>query len=178
MGVLFFFAILIILAIYGSINYYIGLKGWELISSLLPFVSSKIYWPIFWLIALSYIIVRFLSRFMPSAISYFLTLIGSYWLGAMIYLSMIILIIRIITFLDRLLSFIPAQLKTTSVSNIISICVILIVAALLVSGVRSANNPTTVKYDVTINKDAGTIKTLHAIAVSDIHLGTLVRKNH
>jgi hypothetical protein len=52
MNILFPVAIIVALFVYGSINYYIGLRGWQTLSSFIPFLSSRVYWPLFWLIAL------------------------------------------------------------------------------------------------------------------------------
>ena len=43
-------------------------------------------------------------------------------------------------------------------------------------GFINAVIPVVKKYDITINKPAGDIKTLRIAAVSDIHLGSIIRK--
>jgi predicted MPP superfamily phosphohydrolase len=177
MNLVFIFVALLVLGIYGSINYYIGAKGLQLINSVIPFISPKVYWPIFFLVAFSYIIARFISRFLPEFATYILTLIGSYWIAALVYFGIFILLIKIIFLFDRWLSFIPSQLKTDHMSNIVNIFVVAAVMLILVIGTWQARNPITTKYDISINKSGGNIKNLHAIMVSDIHLGTLVRRN-
>ncbi|HEY9061852.1 MAG TPA: metallophosphoesterase [Pseudobacteroides sp.] len=169
-------AILLVLGMYTGINYYIGAKGLQLLNSVLPSISPKIYWPIFFLIAFSFIIERFISKFMPEIVSYLFSLVGSYWIAAMVYFGIIILIIKLIFALDRWLSFIPSHLKTSHMSNIVIASTSALVALILIIGTWQARNPITVKYDISINKDGGSIKNLHAVMVSDIHLGTLVRK--
>jgi predicted MPP superfamily phosphohydrolase len=177
MNFAFIFIALLVLGIYGSINYYIGAKGLQLINSVIPFITPKVYWPIFFLVAFSYIIARFISRFLPEFATYIFTLIGSYWIAALVYFGIFILLIKIIFLFDRWLSFIPSQLKTDHISNIVGIFVVAAVMLILLIGTWQARNPITTKYDISINKSGGNIKNLHAIMVSDIHLGTLVRRN-
>ena len=47
---------------------------------------------------------------------------------------------------------------------------------LISGGFINALIPTIKKYDIKINKPAGNIKTLRIAAVSDIHLGSIIRK--
>jgi hypothetical protein len=49
-------------------------------------------------------------------------------------------------------------------------------AVLILGGFINAVIPVVKNYDITINKDAGEVKTLKIAAVSDIHLGSIIRK--
>ncbi len=176
MNLVFIIAIILVLGIYSGINYYIGLKGLQLINSIFPFIAPKVFWPIFLLIAFSYIIARFVSKILPEAASHIITLVGSYWIAAMVYFIIFILMIKLVLLFDRWLTFIPSHLKTSQISNYVTLIVTALVLIILVIGTWQARNPVTVKYDISINKDGGKIKNLHAVLISDIHLGTLVRK--
>ncbi len=46
----------------------------------------------------------------------------------------------------------------------------------IIAGFINAVIPVTKEYNITINKSAGEIKTLRIAAVSDIHLGSIIRK--
>lgn len=172
----FIIAIVLVLGIYSGINYYIGLKGLQLINSVFLFITPKVFWPIFLFVAFSYIISRFISKILPETASYIITLVGSYWIAAMVYFIIFILMIKLVFLFDRWLSFIPSHLKTTQMSNYLSLFVTALVLLILVIGTWQARNPVTVKYDISIKKDGGKIKNLHAVLISDVHLGTLVRK--
>jgi hypothetical protein len=71
MNILFAVAILVALFVYGSINYYVGLQVWQTLKCFIPILSSRVYWPLFWLIALSYLIARFAAKFLPDVIEYY-----------------------------------------------------------------------------------------------------------
>ncbi|MBK7712880.1 MAG: metallophosphoesterase [Bacteroidales bacterium] len=58
-----------------------------------------------------------------------------------------------------------------------SLIVTLAASALLISGgFINAVIPVVTRYDITINKSAGEVKELRIAAVSDIHLGSIIRK--
>ncbi len=177
MNLIFVIAVVLILGLYSGINYYIGLKGFQLINSIFPLITPKVFWPFFLLIAFSYIISRFVSNILPEPISYIFNLVGAYWIAAMVYFIIFILAIKFVLLFDKWLSFIPSHLKTSQMSNYVILSVSALVLIILIIGTWQARNPVTVKYELTINKDGGKIKKLHAVLISDVHLGTLVRKN-
>ncbi len=176
MSIVSYIAICFILAFYGLINYYIGIKGWQILSSLIPFLNSKIYWFIFWLLAFSYIAARFAGKLLPGFVNYILTVTGAYWLGALVYFTLIIAVLKLVTLLDKWMGFLPAWLKQSPAAPISGLIVILAVASILAYGTWNANNPRVRHYDISIPKQAGEISGLHAAVVSDVHLGTIVGK--
>lgn len=177
MNLVLVFAVVLILGLYSGINYYIGLKELQLINSIFPFITPKVFWPFFLLIAFSYIIARFVSNILPEPIYYIINLVGAYWIAAMVYFIIFILAIKFVLLLDKWLSFIPSHLKTSQMSNYVTLFVTALVAIFLIIGTWQARNPVTVKYELSINKDGGKTKKLNAVLISDVHLGTLVRKN-
>src|SRR5690349_5172435 len=74
--------ITLILTIVAAINGYIG---WHLKVFLSHLLGDSflpwLYWPVFWIVAFSYVIGRFGSRILPSTISRLLSVIGAYWLA-------------------------------------------------------------------------------------------------
>lgn len=173
---LFFIFILAFLFIYGMINFYIGQWGWKLFSYI-PLLQSWLYWVCFWVIAFSYPISRLGRIYLPDSINRFFTLLGSYWLAAMFYILLIAGIVKIIRFVDKWTGFIPAGLKENMAGiPVVGLVVLGLVAAILIYGTWNARNFQVVRYDVTINKSAGSLKDLHVIMASDLHLGTIVNR--
>jgi hypothetical protein len=178
MGILLSVAILIVLFSFGILNYYVGLKGWQTLKGIIPFLSKKAYWPVLWLLAYSYIVARFAEKFLPETIVYLLTIIGAYWLGALVYFLLIILLLNLVKLLDKKLGFLPPTLKKSKVSSIIGLIVILAVSGILIYGTWNVHNPKINHYDISIPKQANGLNELHAVAVSDVHLGTIIHKEH
>lgn len=67
---------ILFLLLYGGINYYIGLRGWQNIGSHIPFLNNKIYWVIILLAATAYILSMLLSSYIPSMALNTLNIIG------------------------------------------------------------------------------------------------------
>jgi predicted MPP superfamily phosphohydrolase len=96
---------------------------------------------------------------------------GDYWLAAIYYSFLIWSVADILRFLSDLTY--PVQ-ALGHPSLYWGFGVLFLVAILLIYGTWNARNPRVVHYDITIKKTAGNLPKLHAIMVSDIHLGLVV----
>ncbi len=173
----FFLIVSVVFIIYGGLNYYIGLRGWQALFSYVPFLSAKVYWPIFFILASSYLVSKFSEKFLPTALYEGLMLIGAYWLALMVYFLLVISIIDLFRWFDRWLRLIPMDLKR-SLNPTFGVVVFLLVVGIVSYGAWNARNPQVNHYDVSITKQAGSLKQLHVVMVSDIHLGTIIHNNH
>lgn len=163
------------LLFYVALNFFIGLRMWQTISGFLPWLNSKIYWFVFWLIALAYIAGRFGRHFLPADISHGLTLFGAYWLGAMYYFILLLVAVDLIRLFDRWLRFLPVGMRQNpGIPPVIGLAVLIAVIGIVAYGFWNARNPQVRHYDLTITKQAGKIKQLRVVMVSDIHLGAIV----
>ncbi len=73
----------IVFSVYGLVNYYIFITGWNALPH-----SSPVNWfyiTIYLILSLSFIAGRFLERAMLNWFSSLLVWIGAFWLGAMVY---------------------------------------------------------------------------------------------
>ena len=168
------FFISIALSILIGINYYIGLRGRQAFNSV-PYFNTLLYWIVFWALALSYFVARLTSSFLPEIIINKLNLIGSYWLAAMMYFIMILIVIDIIRLIDRFTGFIPVVVKQNKWTlPVIGITAFLVVIGILIYGTWNAKNPRVNYYSLSIPKPAGSLEKLHVVMVSDTHLGEIV----
>ncbi|MDD2554068.1 MAG: metallophosphoesterase [Desulfotomaculaceae bacterium] len=158
--------------VYGSINLYIGVRGWEAFSRLWPQGCGVIYWAVFIALALSFIAGRLAENYLPGSLAGLLTGIGSYWLAAMNYLFFTLVLIDIVRLLHRKLNFIPASVMQRP--ELTGLAVVLLVTGIIIFGAWNARHPRLVHYDITIPKSAGSLSELHIVAVSDIHLGKII----
>lgn len=165
----------LILLVYSLINYYIGLRGWQTVLSHTG-LNSRLYWLVFWLLALSYLIGRIGEKLMPGGLSRGFVYVGSYWLGVMFYFFLIWAFVDIMRIIINLTRIFPEGIKYNGQGMLIVGTVVLFTAAgLLIYGTWNARNPRINHYDVTINKKAGNLNQLHIVMVSDIHLGTIIK---
>ncbi len=163
----------IVLVVYSLANIYIFYKGYNAIATLKD--NRVLYSIIFFLLAFTFVAAKIIESRHSSVITDTLNIIGGFWMAFLLYgfifffLSDILLIILRIThlvtgtdiFVYRKWSF----LIIASVSTI-----------LIAAGFINALIPTVREYNVTINKSAGNVKQLSIAAVSDIHLGSIIRK--
>lgn len=165
----------IFLCIFGLLNYYIGLRGWQALGSRIPTMSGGAYWLVFWLLALSYLGARFGRPFLPSWFTERLTLVGAFWLAAMFYFILILALMDAVRLMDRLFKFIPGVIKTNpAFVPGLGVFVLTLVAAIVGYGYWNAKTPRIIHYDLTITKRAGNLDKLHVVMVSDVHLGTII----
>lgn len=173
-----FFVVLVsilLIVVFGIVNYYIGLRGWQNVGRLIPFLNNKIYWVIFWIIALAYLISKIGAEYIPTGVENYLNFIGVYWLAAMMYFIILLPILDIIRFLGGKASFIPIGIKQNAViKTTVGLLTFFIVIALVAYGSWNAKNAKVVNYDINVPKSSGSLKKLNIVMVSDIHLGDIV----
>lgn len=140
--------------------------------------GSNTWWIVFilfWLVAFSYIIGRFTERAGAMALAEPFVKVGSWWLGAMVYLTLLFLladILRGVNNLFNLTEFFRFSWATekgrTAVFMVYSIS-----AIILIGGYLSARIPTVNRVSFQIDKTIpdGNQK---VVLVSDIHLGMMI----
>jgi len=163
----------IALTIYSLVNIYIFFKGYNAIPVLQNYrLLSSI---TFFLLAVIFIAAKILESKHSSVISDILNILGGFWLAFMIYAFLFFLISDILLLTFRISGIINSEniFFFRKWSFIITVA---FSSLLIVGGFINAVIPVIKKYDITINKPAGEIKTLRVAAVSDIHLGSIIRK--
>ena len=162
----------VFLVVFGGLNYYIGIRGWQAFGRLIPAGHGPLYWIAFILLAFSYLTGRFLNQYVPGSLSTGLTVMGSYWLAAMDFLVLALIFVDLLRLTDRWLHFLPDGLK--QFPEVTGLVVAVTVLGIILYGSWNARNPRLTHYDITIDKPAGSLQVLHAVVVSDIHLGNIV----
>ncbi len=169
---LIFFSIVLI--IYSAINFYIFLRGYQ---SLQAFPSLKrIYFWVFIPLAASYLLGRFIERTPLYGVGEVLTRVGSFWLAAMMYFLLLVILFDLIRLVNHFLPFFPAILTVNPVKTKFITFVISSVAVggLILYGYINARNPIVREIPLTINKDIDSPKNLNLVFMSDIHLGSTI----
>ena len=166
----------VIFLIYGGLNYYIGLRGWQALFSFIPLLTPKVYWLVFWLISLSFLFSRFSHKFLPTVVYEVMTMVGAYWLAFMWYFLLVITALDFLRLLDRALRVVPVEIKR-GLNPALGLTVFILVVGIVSYGAWNARHPRVNHYYLTIAKQAGSLKQLHVVMVSDIHLGTIVQND-
>lgn len=163
----------IVLVIYSLTNIYIFSKGYNAIPVLHN--NKLLYSIIYFALAGIFIVAKVLESRHSSIITDILNIIGGFWLAFMLYALMLFLLSDIVILLLK----VSRSINSDNLQHIRkwSFIITTVVSLLfIVGGFINALIPVITKYDININKDAGAVKTLRIAAVSDIHLGSVIRK--
>jgi len=146
--------IAVFLVIWGSLNFYLGWRGWQYFGShILDY--RAIYWGMLVFLAASYFLGRWGNHHHPGQISDSLIWIGSYWMAFLFYALIINVLLDLVKYLDKARGFLPVFIHDSS--SIIAILVVLLLIFVLIYGTYNANRPVVTQYQINIPKEAGTI---------------------
>ena len=163
----------IVLSIYSLANIYIYLKGYNALTVLKS--SRIIYFTVFVLLSLTFVAGKILESRNSSVLSDILNIIGGFWMGFILYAFLFLILSDILSLVLRIPGIINDQniLHYKKWSYLASVSVTLL---LIAGGFINAVIPTVKEYDIEINKKADEVSVLRVAAVSDIHLGSVIRK--
>lgn len=162
--------------IYGAINYYIFIRGYQ---SLSHNPSLRVYYSvIFVIIALSFFIGRTLENYWLSTVTKTFIWIGAFWLGAILYFIIGILILDLLRVLNHFFSIFPNSItENYSIVKIYAGGILLfIVLTLLGLGYWNATSIQIRELHYAINKKSSELKNLRIVSLSDVHLGSIIGK--
>ncbi len=173
-NLLFFGILTIFVSIYIAGNYYVALRFFQSIKSLIePY--SFFYWSGFALFAASLFAARLGKRFYPGYVNNLIAITGDYWLGAVYYSLLIWASTDILRFLTNFIF--PTARIAKYPSLYWGFAVIALVFLLLLYGTWNARHPRIVHYNIAVKKSVCNLPELHVVMVSDIHLGLEVGNN-
>lgn len=164
----------IVFIVHFLVNFYLFIRGWQSLS-LFPCVRPY-FTAVFIFLFLSYILARILENYIGFSVANALNRIGSLWFAAMLYFFLIILLFDMLRMLDHWLHFFPAILlanyaKTKFVTMVFAVSAVLL---LISYGYINARLVRTTTMTMRVNKQAGNLKNLSIVMLSDIHLGTII----
>ncbi len=164
-------------AIYGLVNLYIFVRGLQAIPQGSTLKSA--YAITFWFFALSFIGGRLLENYGPGAVSDLLVWTGSFWIAAMLYFFLAVVVLDLMRLVNHFLPFYPPVIREsyTQAKYITTAAAIGLVAVLLVAGHINSLLPRVRTLELDIDKKSDGMKTLNVAVASDIHLGTIVGRH-
>lgn len=168
----FIYFFLTFFLLYGAANFYTGLRIRQALNPVIPTGYGHIYWAVLIALAASYIAGAAGRRYFPDTLSESLLLAGSYWLAVTFYSVLVFLLFDLVRLSGRIFGFLP--LKTQQNPALTGMAALFLIAAIVAYGFWNARSPRVVHYDVEVNKAVPGMDRLHAVVVSDIHLGRIV----
>lgn len=142
------------------------------------FTSSKWALGIFVFLLFSFFIGKIWEHASINIINETMIRIGSVAAGFFLYALLLMLFFDLIRLLDSIFPFFPDFINNNygQTKFIIGISGFLIISALMIKGFYNTINPQIKKMELKIDKPNSNLKELNIVAVSDIHLGTMVNK--
>ena len=164
----------IVLAVYGSVNFYILRRGWQALSGH-AFLQS-VFLIVFLFLILCYPLARLLERAGRGGLTDFLIISGSFYLALMIYAFLLILAIDALRLLNAFLKiFLKTPPQHAIAPAFLAFWVVLgVCLAAIVLGYLNASRLVYRDVEITTPKPAGGIKELRILSASDIHFGTVL----
>ncbi|MBA4495191.1 metallophosphoesterase [Paenactinomyces guangxiensis] len=167
--------ITVFLFLYSLMCYYIGRRGWTILGKSASRLTRILCLIVFFLLVLPFPAAELGEDVLPGAIVPWLTIWGGYSMIAVLYGFFLLLAIDFIRLIDKWARFIPAAVKEhKKTPPILGAAVVILVLAIVTYGGWNARNPVITEYDVTVNKDAGSLQQLQIAMISDIHYGLII----
>lgn len=166
----------VFLAAYSVINLYIFVKGWQALEHF--GVMRVIYAACFFILYASFIAGRVLERVQSNWFSAMLVWAGSFWLAAMVYFFLAVLLIDLCRLVNYGVPFYPSVLLRNYEGVKIALMsgVIIIVTGAIAFGYFNAVAPQVKNLEIHIPKRVAGFSELNIAVASDIHLGTIISK--
>ena len=169
--------ITVFFSVFTGINYYIGWNGWIYFSTVFKTIQANpiLYWSLFWIVAYSYVLGRMGRHFYDLWIFRALMWIGAYWMGAMIYLILLLPIANVVEiFISSLVDSREESVRWMGTA------VLTILGVIMIWGSRNAWSPVARRYEIHLHKRHGNTPSepIRIIVASDFHLGTIVGRRH
>lgn len=164
----------VVLTVYILVNLYLWLKGRRALSG--TGLNTALYTGIFIALASTFVIGKFLEYSHSSLFTDIMNVIGGFWMGFMLYGFFAWLAADILLLLQKPFHLIPPavipRLRLWLFLGITSGTILLIII-----GFINAISPVTKRYSIEVSKNfSSTGEPTRIVAVSDIHLGSIIRK--
>ena len=159
--------LLVFFLIFFGMNFYVGVKLFQLIVHIYPEIRVAFFGVTYMLIALTIILGR-----MPLAVPIRkpIAWIGAHWLGVFIYLFLFFLVADIIILAGSGVRLIPAH-ELQEVRFYAGMAVILLTVAVVGYGLHNATKIINVSYEIQLKRNL--TREMNIILISDLHLGDI-----
>ncbi len=169
----FIIFVTIVIAIYALVNYYIFYRGLQIIPNWSGWKTTFII--LFWSFASCFILARFLERPLPGLFTDIITWIGAFWLAAMLYFFLLIVVIDLARLFIWILHFSEFFSSDVQRTKAILLFFVLITAGItLLAGFINARSQRVTTLNLSIDKKITGKNSLRIAMASDIHLGTMI----
>jgi predicted MPP superfamily phosphohydrolase len=164
---------IIFFAVYTSLNFYVFIRGWQVISAY-P-ILKPIYAALFFIIAYGYVLAKMLYKYLHPTAYDILLGIGAIWFAFLAYFLLSLLFIDILRLLNGWTNFFPSFVSSNyeTTKKITALIVIALVGLVVFLGNLNKRNIEIRSIEITIPKGDSKIDNLNVVMASDIHLSPI-----
>lgn len=169
--ILFF---IIFLTVQSAVNFYIGYRGFQALE-FLP-IAKPFFVALIVFMTIAYPLAMVLEQKMYNVFTAVLHWAGGFWFAFMLYVTLILFLIdifRVVNHFYPMINFLPENI--IKVKQWTFIAVTLISSAIVLGGYINAYIPKVVNLEIALDKKSEDQKELNIVALSDLHLGVIVR---
>ena len=163
----------IFLSVYTALNYYIFIRGWQVLAAY-PFLKP-FYIILFILVAYSYIITKVFYKYLHPTVHDVLIWIGSFWFAFFVYFILSIVVIDIIRFVgfhfDLFPKFITGNYEKAKLLT--AAAVIIFVSIIVIKGYINTRSINIKTLEIEIPKGSSQLNELNIVMAGDIHLSPI-----
>ena len=166
----------IIFLIFGLSGYYVYTRTTQAFSG--TFVDSTTFLILYIFLLTSFFIGKIAEVYSIGFISSTLVKIGSVGAGFFLYALLFVIFFDFIRLINYIIPFYPGFVTADyqKAKLVVGIITLSIISVIFIAGYINARNPKIRNLNITINKKQIGFDKLNIVAVSDIHLGTVVNK--
>lgn len=171
------FRMLFVFLAFIAINIYLFMRGWQA----LPGQAGihTVYTLLFLVASTSVFVAIFAGNRLPVWAGHVLELIGGYWIILFIFILAGALLADLLRVMNHYFGIYPGWVTANYERSklLYFLAVLVILAIISISGYFRFSNPAVNKIDITVDHESGLKSNLNIVAISDVHLGNLIRKN-
>lgn len=162
--------------VYGLINYYIFIRGWQAVGGIHLSGLKITFIALFVFFNFSYFIARMAGKILPSGMTDFFAFAGGMWFAAMLYFILLIVSFDLLRFAGNSLSIFPESVKThwQTIKSVAFFASIVLVVIIITVGYFNANKLRIKHLTLDIQKPANGYKELNMVFATDLHLGHVI----
>jgi len=162
------------LGIYCLMSFYIGRRGWQILDKSKK--KSKIIYGIFLgLLILTFPITEMVQNWLPQTLVPGVSITGWYAMIAVVYLCLLLMIIDSLRLMNRRIRFVPRVIRDHDrTPKVVASLILGLITITLIYGTWNARHPDITHYELSIDKEVGSMKQLRIAMVSDIHYGAII----
>jgi len=162
--------------IFGLAGYYVYTRTTQAFHG--TFVDSITFLILYIFLLSAFFIGKLVEVYSVGVISNTLVKIGSIGAGVFLYALLIVVFFDLIRLINYIIPFYPGFIESNfqKTKLVVGIITLSIISVIFIAGYINAKNPKIQNLNITINKKQIGFDKLNIVAVSDIHLGTMVNK--